>query len=198
MHNPTRKGLVIVLNGFPGTGKLTILKKTKTLLPASAKTCLLDNHLLIDPASAIIPDRSEAHHNLRRLIRAPVFNALKQMAGYTIILMTACLAAGNDRDADFLEEHLDIVRGSDVPLFWINAYCDVEELERRVGSPERCMGSKTKLTDVDVLRKLVSGNSLIEPRSSDGSVSLAVVSLDASGSVEESVARLMDLVCLEV
>ncbi|KAH0583555.1 hypothetical protein J132_09702 [Termitomyces sp. J132] len=189
--------MIVVLNGFPGTGKYTILKHAKALLPAE-KIRLLDNHLLIDPATALIPERSDAHYNLRCQIRAPVFKEIRQIVqkGY-IILMTACLAEGNDRDAAFLQEHLDIVRGTSVPLFWISAHCDLAVLEQRVSSPERCQGVKTKLTDVGVLHKLVSENHLIEPphdKNEDGSIRLVVETLDTSGSVEDSVARLMDLI----
>ncbi|KAH7266759.1 uncharacterized protein BKA55DRAFT_553216 [Fusarium redolens] len=49
-------GKIVVLNGFPGTGKLTILQHLKKFLPSDT-TCLLDNHLLIDPVAAVIPDR---------------------------------------------------------------------------------------------------------------------------------------------
>lgn len=45
-YKQSSSGRIVVLNGFPGAGKFTILKHTKELLPAN-KTCLLDNHLLI-------------------------------------------------------------------------------------------------------------------------------------------------------
>ncbi|KAF7344376.1 Chloramphenicol phosphotransferase-like protein [Mycena sanguinolenta] len=186
------RGMVVVLNGFPGAGKLTILQQAKALLPPD-KTRLLDNHLIIDPVQALFPDRSDEHHRLRRCIRKPVFDQVRELAqkGY-IILMTACLAEDED---GVLHEHLDIVRGTDVPLLWINAQCDLPELERRVGSPERHQGSKTKLTDLDVLKKLVSENRLIEPHEGgDGSIKLVVETIDISGSVEESVTLVMKLI----
>ncbi|KAB8231235.1 uncharacterized protein BDW43DRAFT_283119 [Aspergillus alliaceus] len=65
LHAQPTTGKIIVLNGFPGTGKLTILKQAKELLPADT-TILMDNHLLIDPVTAVIPDRSDEHHELRR------------------------------------------------------------------------------------------------------------------------------------
>ncbi|KAF4981984.1 hypothetical protein FZEAL_2306 [Fusarium zealandicum] len=92
---------------------------------ATDKVCLVDNRLLIDPVVAVIPDRSDQHHQLRRMIRPPIFKALAKRAqeGY-IILMTACLVDKNQRDAAFLEEHLDIAHGADVLLFWIDVHCD--------------------------------------------------------------------------
>lgn len=47
------RGKIVVLNGFPGTGKFTILKRVKELLGHRAR--LLDNHLLIDPVVAVKP-----------------------------------------------------------------------------------------------------------------------------------------------
>jgi hypothetical protein len=100
------------------------------------------------------------------------------------------------RDAAFLEEHLDIVRGTDVPILWVNAHCDPTVLEQRLTSSERCYGSKTKLTDVNVLQDLLRKHSLIVPDrvSEDSSVLLSVETLDVNGSVDESVSLLMDMV----
>ncbi|KAJ7503582.1 hypothetical protein B0H11DRAFT_1983513 [Mycena galericulata] len=182
----TSGGMVVILNGFPGTGKLTILKQLQALLPPD-RTRLLDNHLLIDPAQALIPDRSDAHHRLRQRIRASCFVAVTELAlqGY-IILLTACLADDNGgRDAGVLQEHLDIVRGTDVPLYW--------ELGLRIVSLERRHGSETKLTDMAILNKIVSENSLIAPREG-GNGTIIVGTLDASGPVEDSVALLLKLV----
>ncbi|KAJ7220601.1 hypothetical protein GGX14DRAFT_431427 [Mycena pura] len=190
----TSGGMVVVLNGFPGTGKITILKQLQALL-APDVTRLLDNHLLIDPAQALIPDRSDAHHDLRQRIRASCFGIATELAqrGF-IILLTTCLAEDNGgRDTGVLQEHLDIVRGTDVPLYWVNAHCSLEELGKRVGSPERRSGSKTKLTDMAILNKIVKENSLISPREG-GDATIIVGTLDASGPLADSVALLMKLV----
>ncbi|UPL00693.1 hypothetical protein LCI18_011627 [Fusarium solani-melongenae] len=130
------QGKIIVLTGFPGTGKLTILKKVKELLPTET-TCLLDNHLLIDPVVAAIPSRSQEHHELRRKIRVPIFEKLRERAqqGHTI-LMTACLVEDDERDAGVLQEHLNMAHDADVPIFWVNVHCSYAVLEQRVASPK--------------------------------------------------------------
>ncbi|OQD73612.1 hypothetical protein PENDEC_c014G02069 [Penicillium decumbens] len=173
LNVPPTTGRIVVLNGFPGTGKLTILEKAKELLPADT-TILLDNHLLIDPVMAVIPGRSDEHHELRRKLRAPIFEKLGERAQEgCVILMTACLAEDNPRDTAFLKKHLDMVRGTDVPVIWVNAYCGQTVLEQRLGSPERCQGIKTKLTDVRVLQDLIREHRLVEPsNSADGSAKL--------------------------
>lgn len=188
-------GRLVILNGFPGAGKYTILKRVHDLLPADI-TCLLDNHLLIDPVTAVIPDRSDDHYKLRQSIRAPIFRALRKRAqeGHTI-LMTTCLAKENERDVAAMQEHLDIVRKTDIPIFWINIHCELAILEQRVANPERCREGKTKLTDVGILRDLVRKHQLIEPLpSEEGLTRLFVETLDSSGPVELSVGRLMSLI----
>ncbi|KAH7312707.1 hypothetical protein B0I35DRAFT_328032, partial [Stachybotrys elegans] len=184
-------GIIVVLNGFPGTGKLTLLRHLKELLPSDT-TCLLHNHLLIDPVAAVIPDRSDEHHELRRLVRAPIFAALRKKArdGYAI-LMTACLAANNERDNAFFEEHLDLVRGTNIPIIWVNTHCDQPILEQRLRSPGRWNGDKTKLTNVDLLRQILHNHSLIKPDVLDKSLILVSETIDVSGTVEQSVKQLV-------
>ncbi|RSL72436.1 hypothetical protein CEP53_001096 [Fusarium sp. AF-6] len=157
------EGKIIFLNGFPGTGKLTILKEVNELLPVET-TCLLDNHLLIDPVVAVISGRSQEHHELCRKIRALIFDKLRERAqrDHTII-MTACLVEDNERDAGVLQEHLDMAREADTPIFWINVHCSHEILEQRVTSAERSQAGKTKLTDPILVRDLVHNHHLIEP-----------------------------------
>jgi chloramphenicol 3-O-phosphotransferase len=191
-------GRIIVLNGFPGTGKLTILQRAKEVLHSTTTPCiLLDNHLLIDPVVAILPDRDDEHHELRRRIRAPVFQKLRQRAreGCTV-LMTACLAQDIRRDADLLEEHFDLVRGSDIPLIWVDVSCEQTILEERLRSPERHTGTKTKLTDRSVLRRLICEHLLIEP-GADRPVNVAVKVLDASGEVNASVQLLLGIISMD-
>jgi hypothetical protein len=194
-------GMIIVLNGFPGVGKLTILKEAKKLLPG--KTRLVDNHVLIDAVAALHPERSTTHHNLRRLVRKPIFEEIRNMArdeGY-VFLMLACLVEQSDNDTAFLDEYVDLVRGTSVPLFWINARCDEERIKERVGSPERCQSGKTKLTDVDTVIGLMHEHDLINPLergyTDDGSVNLWVRNLDMNGSKEQTTASLLKMVGLE-
>ncbi|CAA7262925.1 unnamed protein product [Cyclocybe aegerita] len=106
--------------------------------------------------------------------------------------MTACLAADNARDAAFFQEHLGLVRGTSVPLYWINAHCDQACLMERAQSSERILSSKTKLTEASILRELVNAHRLIEPEESgDASTKLVIRSLDMNGEIDESVHRLI-------
>lgn len=191
----SRAGVIVVLNAFPGTGKLTIMEKVKDLFPADT-VCLLDNHLLIDPVVAIIPQRNAAHHELRRRVRRPIFEELSRSAqGGQTILMTACLVKHNDMDHKFLQEHLDMVRGTNVSLIWADMHCDEETSMRRVISPERRQRGKAKLTDPCILQDLLRSHQLLEPsKNAVEGMNVIVQRLDASGSVETSVSRLMNII----
>jgi len=86
---------VLFLNGFPGVGKLTIARHIRRIL---SESLLVDNHLLIDPAEAIEPNRTPAHYTLRRAIRQAAFDGLKAVERKsTIFIMTSCTA---DNPAD--------------------------------------------------------------------------------------------------
>lgn len=184
---PQVHGKVVVLNGFPGTGKLTIATKMKSYLPEDTVR-LIDNHLLIDPAQAIYPGRSAAHCELRRNFRKVAFDAIRKIAqeGKTV-LMTACLV-DSEADIGTFEEHISIVRDTCIPMYWLNLGCDRDVLEKRVISKERREGGKSKLTDASVLRQIVEDHKLLNPRLYDYEpVRLIAESMDVSGNVEESV-----------
>lgn len=184
--------MIIVLNGFPGTGKFTILTRVRELMPADKNCILLDNHLLIDPVAAVMPERNAEHHELRRMVRAPIFQKLRKRAKEgCVILTTACLAEGSDVDAAVLEEYLDLARETDVSMYWFNAHCDQAILEQRLTSDERRQGTKTKLTDVRVLSQLFQKHRLIQPTGTDTAMRLVVRTLDANGPLETTVQLLM-------
>ncbi|KAJ3468618.1 hypothetical protein MRS44_002683 [Fusarium solani] len=173
------RGKVVVLNGFPGTGKLTILSNMQSRL-AGQDTLVIDNHFIIDP-------------QLRRVI----FKEIRKMVDRgCVVLMTACLG-NNEGDRKVLDEHLDIVRGTDIPMFWINIGCDQRTLEERLTRPERVQGNKAKLTSVEVLRVMTKHSRIILPSGSRHKledINLVTASLDVGGSIEEAVNKVHRIV----
>jgi hypothetical protein len=111
--------------------------------------------------------------------------------------MTACLATENHRDTAFFREYLALVRGTDVPLYWVSASCDRERLVERAQSDERVQSSKTKLTDPAILEGLVNAHRLLEQGElSAGLTNLVIGSLDTNGEVDDSARRLKEMVSL--
>jgi hypothetical protein len=154
---------LLLLNGFPGVGKLTIARNLLRLLtPVSSgpstgpQIRLLDNHLLIDPVSAIEPERTASHYRLRKSFRELAFAALETLPGDLVILMTSCLSETEEGRSQFAE-FLAVARGRRCPMVVLNLVCGVEENGRRVECEER-KGSangfaKGKLTDRALLER---------------------------------------------
>ncbi|KAF2872813.1 hypothetical protein BDV95DRAFT_627696 [Massariosphaeria phaeospora] len=165
MSEEMERGGVIVLNGFPGVGKLTIARTLQSKFPRET-TRLVDNHLLIDPAEAIAPGRGNAHQSLRAGLRQVAFEGLvKQLAKKPKlqIIMTGCLA-GNHEGIAVLIEHIEIAQKSNVPFYLVDVVCDRDEHISRFSNPMRYADGKTKLRDDAVLHKVLDENRLCDPK----------------------------------
>ncbi|EEU35866.1 uncharacterized protein NECHADRAFT_29433, partial [Fusarium vanettenii 77-13-4] len=66
---------IIYINAFPGTGKLTIAKHLVSLFQTGSVK-LIHNHLLINPADAVLDRDQEGYQKLRRKIRRAIFKPL--------------------------------------------------------------------------------------------------------------------------
>lgn len=160
---------VLLLNGFPGVGKLTIAKALEAKLKLDdTPHRLIDNHLLIDPVVAIEPVRNTAHYALRKSFRKTAFEGLKGLKEerlviiFTTALSTSYLPTPYD-DIDQFEEYADIAEARGVPLVVVNIVCDLGTNSRRLCSKERKeVGGKTKLVDVDVLERLRRETSVLD------------------------------------
>lgn len=181
---PARPGKLVVINGLPAAGKLTLARA----LAGSSGAILLDNHLLIDPVVAVLPERGEAHYALRRAVAAPIFAALRSrlLAGSDAIL-TACLS-DDDVGSGIMADYVAIA-GADIPLLWVNAVAPPDVLRERVASEERRKGGKSKLTDVAVLETMLHVTLARPPESAN----VRAVELDVGGALEDSVRHLAEI-----
>ncbi|RSL72860.1 hypothetical protein CEP54_000573 [Fusarium duplospermum] len=190
------RGKVVVLNGFHGTGKLTILNNLQSKL-VRQDTFIIDNHFIIDPVQKIYPDRGLNHYYLRQQLRQVIFKEIRKMVDRgCVVLMTACLG-NNEGDRKVLDEHLDIIRGTDIPMFWINVSCDQRTLEERLTKPGRVQGNKSKLTNVEILQNMTKNIRIIIPSVSRHrleDISLVTASLDVGGGIEEAVNKVYNVV----
>lgn len=65
---------IIHINGFPGTGKLTVAQYlVADVTPVNLK--LIHNHLLINPADAVLHRNQPGYQALRQAIRGAIFTA---------------------------------------------------------------------------------------------------------------------------
>jgi hypothetical protein len=139
---------VIILNGYPGVGKLTIARCISAILAERDRPCtLVHNHELIDPVAATHPERNEQHYALRKQYRKERFDELASEFQASTILLTVCLGRSN-ADINVGLEHLNIALLRRVRVHWINLICtDLDEHKKRVTSHERIYGETTKCTN---------------------------------------------------
>ncbi|KAJ7346990.1 hypothetical protein DFH08DRAFT_870019 [Mycena albidolilacea] len=121
-NNPRSCPSVLFINGFPGVGKLSVAREVQKQLTASR---LLDNHLLIDVAQAIEPNRGPAHYALRTVLRRAAFDGLKAVEDKSVtLILTSCSASTLHHDVEVFSEFVDIARARGVPFVSVNLVCD--------------------------------------------------------------------------
>lgn len=194
---------VLLLNGFPGVGKLTVARGIHEKLSGTSR--LVDNHLLIDPVLAIMPTRDKAHYDLRKAFRQTVFDGLKRLKereDSLVVISTACLTTSPFPtvydDVDQLRQFLDLSQGMGVKLVLVSLVCGLERNKERLGSAERMEG-KMKLLDGDILEGIRTSNTLLSREVALGCVTdgdLLYFEVDVSDlEIEETVRRVWE--CLQ-
>lgn len=137
---------VVLLNGYPGTGKFAVARALRSKL-GDTNTRLVNNHLIIDPAEAVHPGRGYEHKALRDVIRRAVFQDLKGLPeNITTIVLTGCLGQ-NSEDVALYAEHVEIAQARGVPLLSFTLTVEKSEHILRLQSPHRVYGQKNKLND---------------------------------------------------
>ena len=143
---------IIHLNGFPGTGKLMIAQLLAQQL-SFTKAKLVHNHLLINPADAILHRTQSGYQTLRRALRAVIFASLAHEnatyeSAYIFADFQSSDALGSAVCAEYAATALE--RGSlFVPVV---LSCEENINLERVMSSSRV--EHHKLMDVDLVRQL--------------------------------------------
>jgi hypothetical protein len=145
-NNTRRSGCVILLNGFPGVGKLSTARALCLHLQ-EAPTRLFDNHLIIDPVEAIHPGRGPEHKFMRAHFRQIAFANLKSLPDQNLMIVMTATLAKNDEDAATFAEYVDIARARDVPFYSFIVTCDPAEHRDRLQSADRLSYRVCKLSD---------------------------------------------------
>lgn len=160
---PGFKSMPIVhLNGFPGTGKLTIARKLVEKLnreyeqqnpSQSAKHTrakLVHNHLLIDPAGAVLERSQPGYNELRTAIRQAVFTTLiNESSTYETIYVFTDWQSGNAVGSGVCEEYLAMAKARGSQFIPILVSCEEQENVRRIQGVSRALSDK--LTDSELL-----------------------------------------------
>lgn len=170
--------MIIVLNGYPGVGKLTIGRELTKLLGAR----LVDIHTLYNLAFALTEFRSpEFRETVRRVeeIADDLIAALP--VGMPVIFTT--VLTGESEWA--MEEWHRFLKRSErrPPLVMVHVICDLEENIRRIQSPERA--GKRKLQGVEVAQRNHASQDLLIGGDLTHTLRLDVSTLSADEAAQE-------------
>ncbi|MGR3363374.1 MAG: AAA family ATPase [Maritimibacter harenae] len=124
--------MLIFLNGFPGTGKLTIGQALQDRLGGR----LLDVHTQMNLAYALTDFKSPAFYDTVRAVWDIADARIAELDPEVPLIMTDALREGSDWSAEAWTRirKLAEARG---PLYVVHVHCDPDENARRIGSAGR-------------------------------------------------------------
>ncbi|GAA3061961.1 hypothetical protein GCM10010520_07780 [Rhizobium viscosum] len=145
---------IVHINGWPGTGKLTIGR----LLAKRLGARLIDNHMLLNPAEALFARGNPLHASLREQIRRAVFDHAVRADPAESFVFTDALA-DDEHDKATFSWYLDLAAARGADLVAVLLDCAPEENARRLISPGR--SEALKLTDTAMLQRLRANYKLL-------------------------------------
>lgn len=174
---------LIHICGWPGSGKATIGR----LLAARTGGCLIDNHLMLDPASALFERGDPRHAALRAALRREIYAAAQTLPPEVVVIVTDALSDAPE-DAALFAPTVDLAAARGAPLRAVTLDIDPEENRRRLTDPARA--GRAKLRDPSVLDALRVRHALLRPA---GAMHLDVTEL----SPNDAVGGLLEMLALD-
>ncbi|KAK2036638.1 hypothetical protein LZ31DRAFT_561012 [Colletotrichum somersetense] len=158
---PNSRPLPIVhINAFPGTGKLTVAQKLTRLAPSGVLR-LVHNHLLINPADAVLRRDEAGYQSLRHRLRSVVFSSLiDEPATRTAAYIFTDFQTSNNLGSAVCQEYENCARKRGSLFIPITFVCDEDVNLQRLCEGDR--SSHGKLTDAVLLSTFRSGAVLYE------------------------------------
>ncbi|HEV7261069.1 MAG TPA: AAA family ATPase [Bosea sp. (in: a-proteobacteria)] len=172
------RDLIIHINGWPGSGKLTIAREMAREMGAR----LLDNHTIINPAQVLFDRRDPLHNSLRLALRAAIFDHLCRMKSGTPLILTDALS-DDPYDSGVFEEYRTLTNTRGAMLVAVVLDCSPERNAERLVAPGRA--ERHKLTSQSVLDGLRSRHRLLRAQG------LPLVELDVSELSAAEAARIL-------
>ncbi|WP_298492076.1 AAA family ATPase [uncultured Maritimibacter sp.] len=131
--------MLIFLNGFPGTGKLTIGQALMDRLGGR----LLDVHTQMNIAYALTEFKSEAFYDTVRAIWKITDGLIADLPADTPLILTDALREGSDWSREAWAR-IEALAESHGPLYVVHVHCDPDENVRRIGSAGREAMAKSR------------------------------------------------------
>ncbi|MDO3434129.1 AAA family ATPase [Rhizobium sp. CBN3] len=131
---------IVHLNGWPGTGKLTVGR----LLARRLGARLIDNHTLLNPAEALFARSNPLHPSLREQIRRAFFDHAVLADPAESFVFTDALA-DDEHDGAMFSGYLDLAAARGADLVAVLLDCAPEENARRLISSGRSEALKRRI-----------------------------------------------------
>lgn len=142
--------MIIVLNGYPGVGKLAIGRELASLLGGR----LLDIHSVYNVAFALTEFQSPEFRRAVEEVEAIAHKLILRLPDATPVVLTTVLAG----DGDWAKAEWERIVGLGAerpPFLAVHVHCALEENIRRIGSAER--DEKRKPRDPEMARRNQQG-----------------------------------------
>lgn len=129
--------MLILINGNPGTGKLTIGRNLSEQLGGR----LLDVHTVYNLSLALTDHKSEEFFDTIRRIWDLADDLIAKLPPDQPVVFTEALADGSDWAVETWNRYLKLAQTRG-PLFVVHLHCDLDENIRRITSPGRLSSRK--------------------------------------------------------
>lgn len=178
--------MIIVLNGYPGVGKLTIDQE----LAPRVSGRILDIHSIYNVAFALTEFKSPAFIETVEKIEAIAHNLIRKLPLEIPVVLTTVLAGSSDwGDAEW-ERIVDLGRERS-PLLVVHLHCDLDENIRRIEAAGRA--AKRKPRDAEMARRNHAHGKVLAGINESDLLQLDVTNLspiDAAAKIDEWVQSL--------
>lgn len=148
--------MIIVINGWPGVGKLTVGR----ILAQALGGRLLDNHTIYNVAFSLTQFRTPEFYEAVRGVREVAFATVARLPAPEPVIMTVCYAQDSAWGNENWDAIIALARKSGRKLLAVTLDCAAAENIRRVQIAERA--NLRKLTDGEELVKIREGRALLE------------------------------------
>lgn len=132
--------MIIHLNGWPGSGKLTVARVVARTLGAR----LLDNHTLHDVAGRLCDRHTREYWEVYYQVREIAYKRVRALPSHERVVMTNAFALENDREREGWAAVRALAVDRGVPLVAVTLQCSIDENVRRIASEDR---RDRKMTD---------------------------------------------------
>jgi len=148
--------MIVHINGWPGVGKQTVGRIVARKLGAR----FIHNHLLHDVAICCTGLNDPDRWTLYEDVRNAAYAALSRRPRGELFVMTNALCTHSSREQSAWRHVVELAKIRGVPLIPIVLEASIEEIERRLQSPDR-VGKK--LIDPELLREFLRTDTIHRP-----------------------------------